>query len=97
VNLPNWQMESRTDVFRDADPQNAYLTAVLRGPPDSPNVRIGGQPFQRREQPAAAEEPAVIQVPEQGQEQEAPAQPQPLKPEELLKEGVKGLLKGLGG
>jgi hypothetical protein len=97
VNLPSWQMESRTDVFRDADPQNAYLTAVLRGPPDSPNVRIGGQPFQRREQPAAAEEPAVIQVPEQGQEQEAPAQPQPLKPEELLKEGVKGLLKGLGG
>ncbi|WP_193367739.1 AsmA family protein [Pelagibius marinus] len=95
VNLPSWHMESRTDVFRDADPQNAFLTAVLRGPPDSPNVRISGQPFQRREEPAAAEQPAVIQVPEQGQEQESPAQP--MKPEDLLKEGVKGLLKGLGG
>ncbi len=96
VNLPVWQMESRTDVYRDTDPQNAYLTAVLRGPPDSPDVRISGQPFQRREEPAPSEAPSVIQVPGQGQEAE-PQPAQPPKPEELLKEGVKGLLKGLGG
>ncbi|MEO3428681.1 AsmA family protein [Pelagibius sp. CAU 1746] len=97
VDLPAWQMESRTDVFRDADPQNAYLTAVLRGPPDSPDVRIGGQPFQRREEPAAAEQPTVIQVPERGEEPQPQQPAQPPRPEDLLKEGVKGLLRGLGG
>ena len=85
VNLPDWRMESRTDVFRDVDPETAYLTAVLRGPLDEPDVRISGQPFQRGEQPPATEE----------EKQEDPAAAP--KPEELLKEGVKSLLKGLGG
>ena len=95
ADLPDWLLDSRTDVFRDADPQTPYLTARLQGPLDEPNVAVSGQPFQRREQPAApgpaAEPPAV---------QEAPAEPPetaPLKPEDILKKGVKDLLKGLGG
>jgi hypothetical protein len=95
ADLPDWQLDSTTDVYRDADPQNAYLTAKLRGPLDEPNVTIGGQPFQRQptppaEQPAApdsGEPPAVTEQPKQ----------QPVKPEELLKDGLKNLLKGLGG
>jgi uncharacterized protein involved in outer membrane biogenesis len=98
ANLPTWHLESRTDVYRDADPQTPYLTAVLRGPLDSPDVNLNGQPFQRREEPAAVEiptdEPTPLQ-PKQQQQQRQPAQ-QP-KPEDLLKDGLKSLLKGLGG
>ena len=90
MNLPAWKMESRTDVFRDGAAEKAYLTAVLRGPIDEPDVRISGEPFQRREEPAVAEPPATE---EEKQEERAT----PPKPEELLKEGVKSLLKGLGG
>jgi hypothetical protein len=90
ADLPDWLIDSRTDVFRDADPKNAYLTAKLKGPLDEPNVTISGQPFQRSERPAA-EQPAGA---EPASEQPATT---PLKPEEILKKGVKDLLKGLGG
>lgn len=89
ADLPAWRLDSLTEVFRDADPETPYLTARLRGPLDEPNVTIGGQPFQRREEAAPGAEPA----PAPG---ETPQQ-QPLKPEELLKDGLKNLLKGLGG
>jgi len=90
VNLPSWRIESRTDVYRDADPQTPYLTAILRGPLDGPDVNLKGQPFQRREEPAAVEIPS-------GEEQPAQQPKSPAKPEELLKDGLKSLLKGLGG
>jgi hypothetical protein len=63
--------------------------AKLRGPLDEPNVTIGGQPFQRRQEPAPSGEPAPAA-------EETPKQ-QPVKPEDLLKDGLKNLLKGLGG
>ena len=91
VNLPTWRLESRTDVYRDVDPQNAYLSAVLRGPLDAPDVGISGQPFQRREAPAAVEIPDTQEQP-RGEQPAAPP-----KPEELLRDGVRSLLKGLGG
>ncbi len=91
ADLPDWQLDSLTEVFRDVDPENAYLTAKLRGPLDEPNVTIGGQPFQRRQDPAPASGGESAPVP-----QETP-KPQPLKPEELLEDGLKNLLKGLGG
>jgi hypothetical protein len=89
ADLPDWHLDSLTEVFRDVDPEKAYLTAKLRGPLDEPNVTIGGQPFQRRQEPAPSSEPmpAVEEAPKQ----------QPVKPEELLKDGLKNLLKGLGG
>ncbi len=92
VDLPAWRLESRTDVFRDEDPNTPYLTATLRGPLDNPDVGIKGQAFQRRQEPAAVEPPAPV-------EEEKPQQPdaKPQDPEEMLKEGLKGLLKGLGG
>jgi len=95
ADLPDWLLDSRTEVFRDADPQNAYLTARLKGPLDEPNVTIGGQPFQRSGQPAA-EQPEARQPADQEAPSEQPAAA-PLKPEEILKKGVKDLLKGLGG
>ncbi len=95
VNLPTWQMNSQTDVFRDSDPESAYLTAKLRGSLDGPDVNINGQPFQRRQETPAAD-PASPVAPQGGAEVPA-EQPKPVKPEDLLKEGLKGLLKGLGG
>ncbi|GAB4225978.1 MAG: AsmA family protein [Kiloniellaceae bacterium] len=96
LDLPDWRLESRTDVFRDAAPEEAYLTAVLRGPIDAPDVRISGQPFQREKAPAATEPPAEPPTaPTEDGDVKQPAVP--AKPEELLKEGVKSLLKGLGG
>ncbi|MEQ8354856.1 MAG: AsmA family protein [Kiloniellaceae bacterium] len=101
ANLPVWRVESRTDVFRDADPQTAYLTAVLRGPLDSPDVGINGQPFQRRQEPAAVEiapvDIAPLDTAPAEQEQQKTRPSAPAKPEDLLKEGLKSLLKGLGG
>lgn len=92
ADLPAWTLDSTTQVFRDADPQEAYLTARLRGPLDGPNVAVGGQPFQRQ----PAQEPAA---PDSGAPPAAAEQPQqqPKQPEELLKDGLKSLLKGLGG
>ncbi|HMA16598.1 MAG: AsmA family protein [Bacteroidota bacterium] len=92
VDLPAWTLDSTTEVFRDAAPQDAYLTARLRGPLDEPNVAVGGQPFQRQPDPVSPAAP-------DGGEPPADEQPrqQPAKPEELLKDGLKNLLKGLGG
>ncbi len=92
ADLPGWLLDSTTEVFRDVDPEIAYLTARLRGPLDEPDIAIGGQPFQRRQEPAPEapggdEPPAVLE--------REPAQP--VKPEELLKDGLRNLLKGLGG
>lgn len=95
VNLPTWQMNSQTDVFRDSDPENAYLTAKLRGSLDGPDVNINGQPFQRRQETPAAD-PASPVAP-QGSSETPVERPKTVKPEDLLKEGLKGLLKGLGG
>jgi hypothetical protein len=67
------------------------LTAKLRGPLHDPNVTIARQPFQRPQEavPAPRGEPAPAA-------EETPKQ-QPVKPEALLKDGLKNLLKGLGG
>ena len=92
IDLPTWQLDSQTDVFRDSDPQTAYLTAKLRGSLDGPSVNIAGQPFQRRQEPAAESSDPAQQDPDA-----AAGKPDLLKPEEILKDGLKNLLKGLGG
>ena len=56
VDLPGWRLDSRIDVYRAADRSKAYLTANLRGALDKPDVKIGGEPFQRGEaQPGAGQ------------------------------------------
>ena len=74
ANLPAWTLDLRTDLFRGGERQ-PYLTALLRGSLDEPDVRISGQPLQRRQQETAPtpSEPRQEQSPEerlrdQGQE-----------------------------
>lgn len=88
IDLPAWQINTRTDVFRAEDTATPYLTAELRGPLDKPNPRISGQPFQRQQE-APAPAPTDTQAPA------APAAPAPIKPKDILKKGLKDLLKSL--
>ena len=93
ADLPQWRLDSRTEVFRAEDPKTAYLTARLKGPLDAPDVAVGGLPFQRRA-PAPAE---AGDTPAPGAPApEAPAPeatpPRKIKPEDV----IKNLLKSLG-
>jgi len=90
ADLPAWLLDMRTDVYRAEDSTAPFVTVDLRGPLDAPNPRIGGQVLQRQPQ-AAPSGPA----PTSGGAAPQPA-PQQIKPEDVLKEGLKGLLKGLG-
>src|SRR3546814_19540574 len=53
ADLPDWVLDSTTEVFRDTAPEDAYLSVRLSGPHDELNVAIDGHPLKR--QPAAAE------------------------------------------
>jgi uncharacterized protein involved in outer membrane biogenesis len=94
ANLPAWQIDTRTDLFRAQDAATLYLTVNLSGPLDKPNVRVGGQAFQRQAAPTAPAGPQPS-----GQDQPAPSPvpglPEKVDPEDMLKKGLKGLLKGL--
>jgi len=89
IDLPAWRIDTRTDVFRAEDTDTPYITAELRGPLDKPNPRISGKPFQRKPQPVAPAEPPPAGA------QPTPTAPAPLKPEDIIKKGLEGLLKGL--
>src|SRR3546814_10280989 len=78
ADLPDWVLDSTTEVFRDTAPEDAYLTVRLQGPLDEPNVAIDGQPFQRQPEPAAQPATPDGGEPPAGGEQR---QPQPVKPE----------------
>jgi len=96
IALPAWQINTRTDVFRAEDTATPYLTVELRGPLDKPNPRISGQPFQRQPQPQPQPTaPAAPEAQPPADAPPAPTAPTPIKPEDILKEGLKGLLKGL--
>lgn len=90
VSLPNWTIDTRTDVFQgETAAGTPYLTANLTGPLDKPNPKIAGAAFQRQQEPAPAPDATGAVVPPA----EVPAQPS--QPEDILKEGVKEGLKGL--
>jgi uncharacterized protein involved in outer membrane biogenesis len=89
ADLPRWHLDSRTDVFRAAEPKTPYLTARLKGPLDEPDVQVAGQPFQRRAPAPAGTEDSQAQ-PEAAPESPPPSQQ--IKPEDI----IKNLLKGLG-
>lgn len=102
VSLPEWTIETRTEVFQGETPAGTpYLTANLTGPLDKPNPKIGGTALQRRQEPAPAPDATGAETPPDATDATgaeappaaAPAEPQ--KPEDILKEGVKEGLKGL--
>ncbi len=103
ADLPNWRLDTRTDVFRANDPNTPFLTVDLRGPLDKPNPRVRGAAFQPRQQRAPATGPAPSTGPQpsgQAQPQPQPAPqpaPQQTQPEDLLKKGLEKTLKGLFG
>ena len=49
ASLPAWQVNSRTDVYSNQNPNAPFLTATLTGPLDKPNTKIGGDVFQRQQ------------------------------------------------
>ncbi len=101
ISLPAWQMDSRTTVYRSVDPQTPYLTAAVRGPINGPNVKIGGQPFQRRTDEPATSQPAAASGPQPSgaqptgsgtaQPSQQPQDLKKLKPKDVLKQLLKGL------
>ncbi len=98
ADLAAWKVDTQTEVFKAADPNTAFVTAKLTGPLDKPNVKVGGLPFQRQKQPAA--QPVLPVQPAQPGAEATPAPAQPtapaqIKPEDIIKQGLKGLLKGL--
>ena len=103
ADLPNWRLDTRTDIYRANDPNTPYLTVDLRGPLDAPNPRVRGAAFQPRLQraPAPATGPAPSTGPQPsgtGRTQPAPEPaPQQIRPEDLLKKSLEKTLKGLFG
>lgn len=73
ADLVEWTLDSQTEVFRDAEPAEAYLSVGLTGALDQPNVRVGGQAFQRREAPESEVEPTIPVPEEPGVEAPGPA------------------------
>lgn len=104
ADLPAWLLNSRTEVFRDGDGDTPYLTAAVSGRLDEPNVKVGGQPFQRKSKPTgtsggsttsgpAPSGPAPTGSAPTGTAEPAPsAEPEKIDPKDLLE----GLLKKLG-
>ena len=104
ADLPAWLLNSRTEVYRDGDGETPYLTAAVSGQLDEPNVKVGGQPFQRRNQPTgstggtatggpAPSGPSPSGSSSGGGAAPAPsAEPGKIDPKDLLE----GLLKKLG-
>ncbi|MCH8998688.1 MAG: AsmA family protein, partial [Proteobacteria bacterium] len=93
ADLPNWRLDTRTDVYRAEDPNTPYLTLDLRGPLDAPDPRVRGTAFQPRRQSAPSTGPQPSGT---SQTQPAP-QPQQTQPKDLLEKGLEKALKGLFG
>ena len=48
VDLPTWEINSRTEFYRESAPDKAYLSAKLKGPLDAPDVTISGEALRSR-------------------------------------------------
>ncbi|MGP1253634.1 MAG: AsmA family protein [Kiloniellales bacterium] len=83
ANLPAWTLDLRTDLYRGEERQ-PYLTALLRGSLDEPDVRLSGQPLQRQRQQSA---PTEDQTPSEPQQEQSP--------EELLRDQGQEILRDL--
>ena len=90
ADLPAWLINSRTEVHRQGQSGEPFLTAALSGALDDPNVKIGGTPFQ---QPSGgdASGSATGSAPSGGaaEEKKEPSS------EDLTKDLIKGLFEKL--
>ena len=84
--LPAWNLDATSVVFDDEQPNKPTLTLRLEGPLDDPTVKVVGLTRQRREEAPAPEQPATEEV------LPGVTVPEDLKPEDV----IKNLLKGLG-
>ena len=99
ANLPAWQIDSVTAVYK-GEGSDPFVTAALSGPLDSPRMKFGGSALKpggaaTQVNPLEKLLPGILggakpQAPKKPQSGQSPQQ---LKPEDLLKD----LLKGLGG
>jgi len=48
IDLPTWEINSRTDLYREGAPDKVYLSAKLKGSLDAPDVTISGEPLRAR-------------------------------------------------
>ncbi len=97
ADLPDWRLDTRTDVYRAEDPNTPYLTLDLRGPLDAPNPRVRGAAFQPRQQQAPAPVPSTGPVPSGTSQTEPAPEPQQTQPQDLFKKTLENTLKGLFG
>ena len=61
--LPAWKLKTRSDLFRDAKAEEAYLSVTLDGPLDAPDVALAGLAL-RPPVPKAKPGPEVFPQPE---------------------------------
>jgi len=73
ADLVEWTLDSETEVFREAQPEEAYLSVGLTGALDQPNVRVGGQAFRPPREPEPEPEPALPNLEAPSVEIPAPA------------------------
>ena len=93
VNLPEWTIDSVTDITLGQD-REPYLSAQVAGALDDPYVRkvsgalLRGRPVTPQAEGAAQPDSRMVEPPQQGQ---APPRNQKLKPEDVLKDLLQGL------
>ena len=66
ADLVEWTLDSETEVFREAQADEVFLSVGLTGALDRPNVQVGGQAFRRRKEPEPEPAPeTAIPVPDE--------------------------------
>ncbi len=91
VDSPAWLVNSRTEVYRGNERDKPFLTLALSGALDDPNVKVGGQPLQRRK----TEEPAASGGDDTSGSEPAAEEKKKSKTDQA-EDLLKGLLKKLG-
>ena len=99
ADIPGWVMDTITAVYGEGGIE-PIVTATLSGPLDRPNIKFGGKALKPSGMSVQTDSlkkllPGILGGSQTGTQQQQPS-PQPLKklkPEDLLKD----LLKGFGG
>jgi uncharacterized protein involved in outer membrane biogenesis len=87
ADLVNWWIDSNTDMHRNEDSEEPYITVGLKGPLDTPNVRAGGTWLKRPPEPAP-QAPNPVPGPAGAPE---PAPEEPPRPEDFIRDILKSI------